>query len=49
MRTIASAAGYGSGRMSAAFATEKIAVLAPTPSASVATATNANPGVRASL
>src|SRR3954462_1707801 len=38
--------GYDSGRSSTALTSEKIAVLAPTPSASVRTATRVKPGLR---
>ena len=43
-----SACGYGSARSSTPFTTLNIAVVAPMPSASVATATTLNAGVRAS-
>jgi hypothetical protein len=39
-----SASGYGSGRSRTAFTTLKIALLAPMPTASVATATSVKPG-----
>ena len=43
--TIRSGSGYGSGLSSTVFTTEKIAVLAPIPSMSAATAAIVNPGV----
>jgi hypothetical protein len=45
-RTRRSAFAYGSGRMTTALTTVKIALLAPMPSASVAIATAAKPGDR---
>jgi hypothetical protein len=47
IRTSRSLSGYGSGRSSTALTTLKTAVVAPMPSASVATAAVANPGLRA--
>ena len=46
--TSRSGSAYGSGRSSTPFTTVKIVVVAPIPSASVATATAVNPGVRRS-
>jgi hypothetical protein len=48
-RTSSSGLEKGSGLRSTAFTTEKMAVLAPMPRASVATATAAKPGLRASI
>jgi hypothetical protein len=45
--TSRSGSAYGSGRSSSAFATLKMAVLAPTPIASDSTAARVKPGLRA--
>jgi hypothetical protein len=47
--TSRSASSYGNGRNNAALITVKIAVFAPTPSASVRIATKVNPGFFASI
>ena len=47
--TMRSGSGYGSGRSKTAFTTEKMAVLAPMPSASVSTATVVKPGFLRSM
>src|SRR3984957_19903978 len=47
MRMMRSECGYGNGASKTAFTTEKMAVLAPMPSARAATATVVNPGLAA--